>query len=393
MSDGGFTEVTSKGWFQRLGEAIVGVLIGILLFVISFPLLFWNEGRAVHTVQGLAEGEKSIVILPDDKVNPANDGKLVHVTGLATTTETLSDAQFDVAEKAIRLERVVQMYQYKQEEKKESRKKLGGGEETVTTYTYPKVWSSETINSANFKDSQFQNLNPASMKFSSKTESAQKVTLGGFTLPAGLVGKIDKTDKVPLTTASLDKLPSDMKAQLKVSDSMYYVGKDPTNPAIGDLKIEFKVVKPTTVSVVAKQVKDSFEPYRTKADTTLNMLSVGTVSADQMFEQAKAANTFMTWILRLVGFILMAIGIALVFRPLVVMADVLPFLGDMLGMGVAFFACVIALPLSLFTIALGWVFYRPLVGIPLLLASVGILVGGIMLARGRRKSFSDAKSK
>ena len=53
MSDDSFSEITSESWFGRLASAIKGVLIGIVLFVIAFPLLWWNEGRAVRTAKGL----------------------------------------------------------------------------------------------------------------------------------------------------------------------------------------------------------------------------------------------------------------------------------------------------------------------------------------------------
>ena len=45
------TEVTSQSWFQRIGSALMGVLLGIVLFLVSFPVLFINEGRAVKTAK------------------------------------------------------------------------------------------------------------------------------------------------------------------------------------------------------------------------------------------------------------------------------------------------------------------------------------------------------
>ena len=104
-----------------------------------------------------------------------------------------------------------------------------------------------------------------------------------------------------------------------------------------------------------------------------------------MFKAAQDANRMLTWILRIVGFVVMATGVFLVFRPLTVVASVIPFLGDLLGVGVALFAGVIAFGFSLITIAIGWVFYRPLIGIPLLLVGIGGLVGLVLLARSRRK--------
>jgi len=53
------TEVTNTSWFARVGQAIVGVLIGLVAIVVSIGLLFWNEGRAIRTAQGLSEGAGS----------------------------------------------------------------------------------------------------------------------------------------------------------------------------------------------------------------------------------------------------------------------------------------------------------------------------------------------
>ena len=52
-----YTEVTRTGYFGRIGNAIKGVIFGIVLFFVSFIILFWNEGRAVHTARTLEEGK------------------------------------------------------------------------------------------------------------------------------------------------------------------------------------------------------------------------------------------------------------------------------------------------------------------------------------------------
>src|SRR5438874_672 len=151
-------DVTYKSWGERLFESIKGVLIGIVLFIVSFPLLFWNEGRAVDTARALDEGGKSVIAVPSaDKVDPANEGKLVHLTAEANTTETLEDKEFLISEKAIYLGRNVEMYQWKQEERKRSEKQLGGGEKEITEYTYDRVWSKDVIASGGFHESGHSN--------------------------------------------------------------------------------------------------------------------------------------------------------------------------------------------------------------------------------------------
>jgi len=34
------TEVETTGWFGRIGNSVKGIVIGVLLFVIAFPVLF-----------------------------------------------------------------------------------------------------------------------------------------------------------------------------------------------------------------------------------------------------------------------------------------------------------------------------------------------------------------
>jgi len=124
MSEDSFIEVTSESWFSRMGNAFVGILIGLALFIAGFPVLFWNEGRAVKRYKTLNEGAGIVISLPEARVSPQNDGRLIHVSGTADTEETVSDPEFDVAVNAIKLKRQVEMYQW-QENKKRKTKKTG----------------------------------------------------------------------------------------------------------------------------------------------------------------------------------------------------------------------------------------------------------------------------
>src|SRR5215470_2945704 len=116
MSDT-FTEITQKGWTSRIGESIKGVLIGIVLIGLSCVGLFWNEGRAVQTAKSLAEGEGLVVSVDASKVDPANEGKLVHVTGDMKAGVQPKDAEFGVTAEGLRLFRTAEMFQWKEEKK------------------------------------------------------------------------------------------------------------------------------------------------------------------------------------------------------------------------------------------------------------------------------------
>ena len=57
-----------------------------------------------------------------------------------------------------------------------------------------------------------------------------------------------------------------------------------------------------------------------------------------------------------------------------VLADVLPILGDIVGIGLGVVAFLISTAVALVVIAIAWLFYRPVLGIILLAAAVGLLV-------------------
>lgn len=60
------TKVTQQSWFGRLGVSIKGVLVGVVLFLISFGVLWWNEGRAVKTAAGLRQLRVEVVTADPD---------------------------------------------------------------------------------------------------------------------------------------------------------------------------------------------------------------------------------------------------------------------------------------------------------------------------------------
>ena len=92
-----YTEVTSESWFGRIGGALKGIVFGVLLIAIAFFVLFKNEGRAVNRYKTLKEGAGIVVSVGSEAVDSANEGKLIHLTGLATTDEILKDPAYSYA--------------------------------------------------------------------------------------------------------------------------------------------------------------------------------------------------------------------------------------------------------------------------------------------------------
>lgn len=380
----GFVEVTSESWLSRLFGSIKSVVIGILMFLVSIPVLFWNEGRAVKTARALEEGAAAVKTVSADRVAPENEGKLIHISGQAVPAGTLSDPTFGISESGLRLERRVEMFQWDEETKSNTRKKLGGGTETVKETTYITKWSQKKINSSKFKQTT-GHQNPAAWPYETRESLAPSATIGAFSLPASFIGKIGTAQ--PLQPAEAG-LPADLKGRAKISEGFFYISANPAAPTVGDIRIRFSVVPPSVASIVAQQSGNSLQPYKTKNGQTIELVENGQKSADAMFTSAKEGNSVLTWILRLVGFVLMWTGFGMIFKPLVVMADLIPFLGSLLGFGAAVFSFIITAPIALFTIAVGWIFYRPLLALLLLLGAGIIVIGGTVLALmfGKRRT-------
>jgi len=357
---GSFTQVTHESWFTRLGGSIKGILFGLLLFLVAFPLLFWNEGRAIKTEKSLEEGAASVISINAQSLDKTNESKLVHLSGLATTDDILKDAEFNVASNAIGLSREVLVYQWQEQKESSTEKELGGGTTTTTKYSYTKNWSSVLISSSSFAKPQGHE-NPQSKRFDNKQWYAQQVTLGDYLLSSPLVQMINGYEKLLLNETNL--------ANFNPSVATSYQGEiffgNPESPKIGDTRVIYKQIKPQVVSIIAKQVANSFAPYTTSVGRSIELLVLGQTSAEQMFADEISKNTMMTWILRAVGFFMMMMGLSMCLKPLSVLADVVPFIGNLIGMGTGLIAGVLAFCFAIITIAVAWFFYRPILTLSL----------------------------
>ena len=380
------TETTTESWGSRISGSFKGVIAGLALFIGGFPVLFWNEGNSVKTARAIDEGEGACISVDSNaNVDAENDGKLVHMTGKADTQDVLSDGVFGVSATAIRLRREVEMYQWIEESHTTEKKKMGGSVEKTTTYTYKKDWSSNAINSGDFKESGHEN--PGVIEFPGEEQYAANVSFGAFKLSEKQIQMIGAARDLAFPTNFTCALP-----RTQVKGKIIYVPNAETrnNPLnnrdvatqtrIGDMRVTFRVIYPHDVSIIAKQRGDSFVDYTAKNGKKLNYLANGVEDAAAMFETARTNNAIITWLVRIGGFLMMFFGLSMVLKPLSVLADVLPILGDIVEMGMGLVAGLLALVFSLITIAIAWIFYRPVIGV-ILLAVAGFFAWKLFMKR------------
>lgn len=372
------SQVTEEGLFTRMKNAIGGVVFGLLLGVIAVGLLWFNEKRAVTTARSLEEGLGAVVSADAGKVDPGLEGKLVHVIGQADARGPVQETDLGIARPGLVLEREVEMYQWVEEEERETRKKVGGGTRTETTYEYRMEWDDDENRSSNFEHPQGHENPP--MTYKSRTFVNSDATLGARRLSAALLGQLSGGSPVALGEEDLARLPGNLRQNARISGTELLIGRDgpadPASPRLGDLRIRYRLIAPTRVSVVARQDRDGLTGYQTKAGDVLEILYMGEKSAEEIFAAEQQANAILTWGLRAFGWFLMFLGIMMFFRPLQVMADILPFFGSILGAGLALFAFVLSGFLSLMVVAIAWFAVRPILSACLLAGGIGLLVLG-----------------
>jgi Transmembrane protein 43 len=380
------TRTTQQGFFSRIANSFIGIIVGICMVPGSVLLISWNEYRTVHRSRGLAEGEKVVVEVADAfEVMPALNDRLVHVTGTATTEQDLSDPDFGVSQKAMRMERQVEMFQWVEHKESKTRDKLGGGRETVTTYKYDRKWHEGRVNSESFEE-RSGHENPQ-LRYSGHSQVTSRATLGAFRLSSSLVErKMNSWRNVPLDQADLlAKMNEAEQRHYKINgEHLYYsVALPPADtPQLGDARYKFRVVEPAVVSVLSRQQPEELVPFKTSNGEVIEHLELGNVSAVDMFNALKFENTMMAWLVRIGGWILCCVGFSLIAAPIRSIAGIVPILGNLVGTATALVAFMLGSSVTLIAIALAWIAVRPVFAIGLLL----IAGGAIYLLTRRGKS-------
>ena len=389
-----YTETTSTSYGQRLAGSAKGMIGGLLMFIIGTCLLWWNEGRTVRTAKAIGDAASHVESVADvSRVDASLNGKLIHASAFADTKDTLTDDMFGVRELAIRLDRKVEYYQWVENAQTKEREKIGGGKETTTTYTYEKKWVDKPVNSAEFKDPQYQSANKVLSEVEERNEMAQHVTFGAYTLPELFVASISGSEPVEVRMTEEQRFTWNERLHMlrpkvntetslvHTSANTVYLGLSPNSPQVGDVRVTFTKVPPADISLIAQVDGSTFKAYKAKNGQSFSRVQMGTVGADEMIEQARSENNMLTWVLRLVGVLLIVIGLKGMFGLLPMLFKVLPFLGSIVDAGVGLVSWIFGLAWSFIIIAIAWLVFRPIIGISLLV----LAIAGIVFLKRRGK--------
>lgn len=314
----------------------IRLCIGLSFLLGAFVFIVWNEGNSLHVAKSLEFAQNTVISISNAPIDPANNGKLVHITG-KTTFDKLTDPVFEASAQAVTLEREVTMYQYTAKYGNENY----GSER----------WVDHPIDLTGSR-------NKSSWLFTSQVWQVPEIKVGDYYLPSALVSRIP-AKPVPIPKARLKQLQVIYHIPMELSENdSIYVGKNSYSPDIGDMKISITVRLPQQVSIIAKQEGNKLTPYPAPSGEDIFMLYPGQLSATELLSTAQLDNILYSWYGRFMAFIVMFSGLKILRTPLEFLAKSSPALGRLFSYSINIAALVVTLILTTSTIVISWLAFR-----------------------------------
>lgn len=420
LSSGYGASSNERTYGGRVKNSFFGFKTGIAMLIGGTIALWANEGRTAKTSSTLDKVEAIVEEMPDPQtVDPRFNGKVVHTCGFATTADTISDNFIGAKENAIAIFTDVEYYQWEEEEVTKTRTNSDGKKEEYKEYHYRKNWVSDPVNSSNFEDRRYRGKNFTLLQADETEIWAENVTFEAYKLPKGLIkemtsrhdlmlnGKIEPRrlreidnlcirsyegeealhdDFLSQRSDSLNKAASDtLDGQdrewpgidlryVQVRGNMVYLGLNSQEPHVGDVRIYYQKIAPDNVSIIAKVEGNTFQEYYNPYDKqTYWKLTNGLHESIEMIDDSRRDNSVYAWTARILGILLIVGGLKCAFSIIPALFSFIPMLGKVVEMGVGVVCWVVGVVWSILVIGVAWLFYRPVVGVILLLIVAGFI--------------------
>jgi hypothetical protein len=343
-----FTEVTTKGFGQRILGSVIGIPIGLLLVAVGIGVLYWNEGRF-----DLSMLAKNAVEIQATQQAPSDaQGKIVAVKGNVTSNEQLGDTFLNPGS-YLALKRTTEEYAWVEKSESQSQGNTGGSETTTTTYTYNTQWTENVADSANFKHREGHSNPPKTVP--SETKRVSHASLGNYLLDFNSID-LPQFSQVALSAANTILTPG----FTLTGDNNLYKGANYATPQVGDIKINYSSVNNNFAgTAIGKLNGNSLESFVDAKNHRLYRLFTGS-KQDALTTLHNEYRTKL-WLFRGGGFLAVFIGLTMLLGPVTTLLSFFPTLGRIGSAAVATIAFPVALLLSGVTIIVGMIAHNPLV--------------------------------
>lgn len=373
------TETRETGFGGSIIASIKGIAVGLVLFLASFVILWWNEGRT--DLSKLAQ--KSIPISADSIDSTAN-GEFVSVTGGLSSDKMLKDPDYLRFGSYIALNRNVEMFAWVEHKSTRKKKKAGGRKVSEATYRYEKEWSDKPPASSSFKEPTGHDnprllVREQSFRVKSANIAAYRFNPETAQLPHPLPVKITEENFIRSPNTRLD------------GGYIYSGAGSLVAPEVGDIRISYTAVFPgTRATLFGKLVGDIVSPHFYETDKKFYRAVKG--SREEAVAELASEHRVTMWILRIVGFLMMWIGLNLIVGPVNAVLDFIPALGTFSRSMIGTIMLGVALGLTLLTIIISMIAHNLLWFVIVTVGLLGIIWGMTRFWPKQQPAEPEAKS-
>lgn len=341
-------------------------VFGLILVLAGSVALFWNEWRSASQSATLIAGERAVARAGLDRVPSEGMSGLVHLAGPARPSDLTSDPLLPVTTEALRLDRVVEMYQWRE---------FSQGTGDNRTDNYEAIWAEGRIPSERFRD-RMRHSNPAAPAIASARFYPDEVALGVFAVAPEILDLLPANEGV--VAAPGREVFIEGRA-LRGEGSAFLTGSL-ANPEIGDVRVRYQAVPAGEISVLAGLDGSVLGPWTAPNGGTIALAEPGLRTSGQMFGAAYRSNALTTWAIRFAGTLGIFVGLSILLGHI---ARRVPPLADLQARLKGPIALTLALATALAVIALAWVAFRPLMSLGLVAVST-VLILALRALRARR---------
>lgn len=340
-------------------------IFGLILMLAGSGALFWNEWRSATATATLIAGERALVTASLDRVPPEGTSGLVHLAGPARPSGPVADPLFPLTTDALRLDRVVEMYQWRE---------FSQGTGDNRTDNYEAVWAEGRIPSERFRD-RMRHTNPPAPGIASARLYPDEVALGAYAVAPALLDRLPASEPVAAPGREVF-----VEGRVLRGEGSAFLTGSATRPEIGDVRVRFNAVPVGEISVLAGLDGSTLRPWTAPNGGLIAMAEPGLRTANQMFATAYRENALWTWAVRVAGTLGIFVGFSILLGHI---ARRVPPLADLQAKIKGPIAFTLALAWALAVIAIAWVIFRPLLSLGLVAVSA-VLVLGLRALRARR---------
>ena len=277
-------------------KKVVKYIVGVLLILCSMLLIGYSEYNIIKVLINRDSLNNKTIEVKSTIVDKNNNDKLVFMNGYLILNKDLEDKDFNVKVRTSKLERIVEIYQYKEIK------------EDDETYSYETDWYNELIDSSKFKNSEYKN--PSDIKYKSEVYY-NDVFLGAFKL------NNKEIDDLGLNSRYLD-LNSEFASKngFNISNEYYTTSKDIDFPEVGDIRISFRYNNSNSASVIAKQSNNMFEDYKLN-NTLINKIYNEKLTKEEVIDNIYPLKIVLYVTMIVLSLILSIVGFKLINKKII----------------------------------------------------------------------------